>query len=386
MSSAASPRKLLFFIPEDWYVCSHRLPLIAGARSEGMDVVVVTRVGRKKQPMVDAGAAVVHTRLRRGFRNPLRDLSGLIDLIQIYRQQRPDIVHHVTPKSCLYGSLVAWLTGVKPVVNAMAGLGFLYTSRSLKARLARPLVALAFKWILSRPDSRIIVQNNDDGDFFHQQIGVPADRIVLVRGSGVDIDVFEPAAQQPAGKVRICLAARMIGDKGLFETVAAARLLQAQREDIEFVFAGEPDVENPSGVSAAQLQAWHDEGAVTWVGRVDDVASLLKTCHIGLLPSYGEGFPKSLLEAAACGLPLIATDTTGCREICLGGVNGLYVPLRDPAAIAAAVTQLADDPELRARFGRESRKMVVENFSEAIVVSQTVDLYRNMLGEEPGNE
>jgi len=386
LSGLGQPRKLLFLIPEDWYVCSHRLPLIVGARAEGLDVAVVTRVGKEAEPIRAAGAVVVPARLRRGFRNPLRDLGGLFELVRIYRAQGPAIAHHVTPKSCLFGSLAAMTTGVPAVINAMAGLGFLYSSNGLQARLARPLVKVAFRFILSRPGSRMIVQNNEDGDFFRQKIGVPADRIVLIRGSGVDVERFHPVAGEPAGRIRFCLVARMISEKGLSETVAASRRLRAVRQDIEFVFAGEPDVENPSGVSAAQLQAWHDEGVITWLGRVDDVAAVLNTCHVGLLPSYyREGLPKSLLEAAACGLPLIATDTTGCREICLDGVNGLHVKTRDVASLVAAVTTLADDPELRARLGRESRRLVVENFSEAIVVRQTMALYRELLGGAVGH-
>lgn len=387
MSSAKKIRKLLFLIPEDWYVCSHRLPLIAGACREGLEVTVVTCVNKAEQPILAAGAKVVRSRLHRGFSNPLQDVIGFLHLLRTYRRERPDIVHHVTPKSCLYGSLAARLTGVRIVVNAMAGLGFLYTSNSWKARLVRPWVTLAFKLLHFRSDARVIVQNMDDGEFFIQNINLEPQNLVLIRGSGVDIDSFKPMVQEPQGKIRFCLVARMISEKGLFEVVAAARILQAERQDLEFVFAGEPDVDNPSGISAAQLQAWHDEGVVSWLGRVSDVAALLNTCHVGILPSYyREGFPKSLLEAAACGLPLIATDATGCREICHDGINGVLVPVRDVAAVVAAVKILADDAQLRVQYGRESRRLVEENFSEAIVVEQTMNLYQELLSEKANYE
>ncbi|MFT5234223.1 MAG: glycosyltransferase involved in cell wall biosynthesis [Candidatus Krumholzibacteriia bacterium] len=386
MSGAENPKKLLFLIPEDWYVCSHRLPLIEGAIDRGMVVTVVTRVDREKQPILDAGAQVIPSRLHRGFSNPVQDLIGFIHLLTIYRRERPDIVHHVTPKSCLYGSLAARLTGIKNVVNAMAGLGFLYTSSTWRARLVRPWVTLAFKLLHFRSKTRVIVQNNDDGDFFIQNINLDLQNLVLIRGSGVDTKTFKPVEREPQGKIRFCLVARMISEKGLFEVVAAARILQAERQDLEFVFAGEPDVDNPSGISVGQLQAWHDEGAITWLGRVSDVAALLNTCHVGLLPSYyREGFPKSLLEAAACGLPLLATDATGCREICQDGVNGVLVPVRDVASVVAAVKLLADDPQLRERYGRASRRLVEENFSETIVVEQTMSLYQELLSENAEN-
>lgn len=344
MPSLDLERKLLFLIPEDWYVCSHRLPLIVGAKAAGLEVTVVTRVDKHEQPMLDAGATVVAATLRRGFRHPLQDMMAFLDLLRIYRRQQPDIVHHVTPKSCLYGSLAAYFSGVSLVINAMAGLGYLYTSKGLKARLARPLVTQAFKLLLSRPAARVIVQNQEDHDFFCSAIGLRPEKVVLIRGSGVDIEKFRPVPAEPSGKIRICLAVRMIREKGLFETVAAARRLLEVRQDLEFVFAGDPDVENPSGVSADQLQAWHDEGVITWLGRVEDVPAVLNSCHIGILPSYREGLPKSLLEAAACGLPLIATDATGCREICLDRVNRLQVKPRDVESIVTAVTTLADDP------------------------------------------
>jgi glycosyltransferase involved in cell wall biosynthesis len=356
--------------------------LIRGARKEGHTVTVVTRVKDHGDIIAAAGAEVVPTNLRRGFRNPLGEIRGLIDLIRIYRWQKPDLVHHVTPKSSLFGSLAAWFTGVPAVVNALAGLGYLFASRKLKARVLRPAVSQAFRFLLGRGRSRVIVQNEDDRDFFQKMIGIDSDRVVLIRGSGVDTAVFRPGSVPPVDKFRVCLVARMIWEKGIRETVTAAREMRAIREDIEFVLVGAPDTESPSGVPEEDLRAWHREGIINWLGHVDDVASLLGGCHLAILPTYyKEGFPKSLLEAAACGLPLVATDVTGCRDICRDGVNGLMIEPRDPMAIVTAVTRLADDPELCRRFGRESRKLVETHFSEEIIVDQTMDLYRSMQQE-----
>jgi glycosyltransferase involved in cell wall biosynthesis len=205
--------------------------------------------------------------------------------------------------------------------------------------------------------------------------------VVLIRGSGVDTSAFRPGDPPPTGKVRVCLVARMIWEKGVRETVAAARMMKERRDDIEFILVGDSDTESPSGVPVEDLRAWHQEGIITWLGHVDDVPTLLTECHVALLPSYREGFPKSLLEAASCGLPLVATDVTGCREICRDGVNGLLIPPQDPGAICSAVASLADDPERRMRFGRESRRLVETRFSEEIIVEQTMALYRDIQQE-----
>lgn len=360
------------------------MPLIRGARREGHTVTVVTRVKDHGPPIEAAGAELVPTSLRRGFRNPLKELLGLVDLIRIYRREQPDLVHHVTPKSSLFGSFAAWVNGVPGVVNALAGLGFLYASTGMMARLLRPAASLAFRLLLGRGNSRVIVQNEDDRGFFVNQIGLVPAQVVLIRGSGVDTSAFLPAETPPAGKVRVCLVARMIWEKGVRETVDAARRMKGRRDDIEFILVGASDTESPSGVPEKDLRAWHREGVITWLGHVDDVPSLLRGCHVALLPSYREGFPKSLLEAASCGLPLVATDVTGCREICRNEINGLLIPPRDPAAICDAVARLADDPELRARFGRESRHLVETRFSEEIIVEQTMALYSEIQQELAG--
>lgn len=373
--------KILFYIPEDWNVCTHRLPLIEGAVREGHSVTVVTRVKDHKEIIEAAGATVLNAKLRRGFRDPVSDFKGLLDLIRIYRSVGPDLVHQVTPKTCLWGSMAAWRTGVPAVINALAGLGYLYVATGLKVRLLRPVITLAFRILLGRGRSRVIVQNVDDQAFFTDVIGIDPELVILIQGSGVNTSLYQPVAPPTEGKIRVCLVARMIWEKGIRETIAASRKIKAKRDDIEFVLVGSSDSESPSGVPEQELRAWHDEGLITWLGHSDDVPGLLNGSHIAFLPTYREGFPKSLLEAAACGLPIIATDVTGCREICRDGVNGLLIKSHDVDAIVEAVVRLADDPDLRLQFGQESRRIVTAHFSEEIVVEQTMDLYR-AIGQE----
>ncbi len=375
------PRRILFFIPEDWYLCSHRLPLVRGAVAAGLETTVVTRVRDHADPIRETGAELVPIRLRRGFHGLGEEASGLRELIGVYRRVRPDLVHHVTPKSVIYGSLAARLAGVPGRVNALAGLGFVYTATGLRARLRRGIVSSTFRFMLRGRGSRLIVQNDDDRAFFRDRIGVPDPSIAVIRGAGVDVDAFRPADAEPPGPLRVCLVARLLGDKGVRETVEAARRLRERRDDIRILLVGRNDPVNPASIGDDELAAWAAEGVVELTGHVDDVPALLRSCHAALLPSYREGLPKSLLEAGACGLPMVATDVTGCREICRDDVNGLLVPPRDPEAIVRALETLADDPARRRRYGEAARRIVVEEFSDELVAERTVALYLDLLEE-----
>ncbi|MBU8871802.1 MAG: glycosyltransferase family 4 protein [Gemmatimonadales bacterium] len=373
------PLRILFFIPEDWYVCSHRLPLLRGAIAKGYEVVVVTRVTNHAGPILETGARLVPASLKRGFRNPLDDLVGLIELMRIYKREKPDIVHHVTPKSVLFGSLAAWLTRIPAVINALAGLGLLFASNKWYARLLRPIVAAAFRFLLARGNSQLIVQNRDDEEYFAGSLGIARQRIKLIRGAGVDVEEFHPVPAPPVPPYRVCVVSRMLFEKGIAEAVEAAVRIGESRDDVQILLAGEPDLDNPMGIPVARLETWSKENNVEWLGRVSDVAGLVQGCHVALLPTYyREGLPKSLLEAAACGLPLVATDVAGCREICHDGVNGILIPPRDVPAIVEAVLRLIDDAGLRERMGHQSRALVESEFKVEKVVDQTMDLYREM--------
>jgi glycosyltransferase involved in cell wall biosynthesis len=264
----------------------------------------------------------------------------------------------------------------------MAGLGFVFTSSSTKARLLSGPITLALRVLLRGRRTRLIVQNADDATFFRDRIGVPAAAVATIRGAGVDVSAFTPAAAEPAGPLRVVLVARMLADKGIHETVAAASLLRSRRDDIRILLAGRGDSDNPAAITQSQLDAWAAEGVVEVLGHVQDVTALLRSCHVALLPSYREGLPKSLLEAAACGLPIVAADVPGCREICRDGVNGLLVPARSAAPIAAALERLADDPARRRAMGAASRRLAVDEFAEEIVVTATMALYAELLGKD----
>jgi glycosyltransferase involved in cell wall biosynthesis len=373
------PAKILFFVTEDWYFCSHRLPLAVAAKEAGYDVTVVTRVRQHEGVIKSHGLKLVPIELSRHGLNPLVDLPLVAKLFRIYRHERPSLVHHVAMKPILYGSLVAHLLGVPAVVNAFPGLGYLYASASRRAWFVRALLERILRRLLRGPNTRTIVQNPDDLQRLVDEDVLEPARSVLIRGSGVNLSVYAPRPEH-AGVPLVILASRMLWDKGVGEFVAAAKDLREQGMAARFALVGGTDSGNPRAVSLAQLSAWNETGAVEWRGRRNDMPRIFAESHIVCLPTYyGEGVPKVLIEAAACGRPIVATDVRGCREVVRHGENGLLVPPRDPKALAEALRVLIQDPDLRARMGRRGRQIAESDFSVEKVVRETLALYRELL-------
>ncbi len=365
--------KLLFFVTEDWYFCSHRLALAVAAREAGFGVVVVTRVREHGKVIRQAGLDLIPFEISRRGINPFRELGALARLAALYRREKPDLVHHVAMKPVLYGALAARLTGVPHIVNALAGMGWLFTSANLIARVIKPLVRLTFRFLLRH--TSVIVQNPDDAALM---AGIGLRRARVIRGSGVDPEVFRPGIE-PTGTPLVVLPARMLWDKGVGEFVEAARQLKARGVIATFALVGEPDPENPASVSKAQLAAWHAETVVEWWGQRDNMPEVFAQTHIVCLPSYREGLPKALLEAAACGRPIVATNVPGCREIVRDGENGVLVPVCDAPALAEALARLIADPGMRRRMGERGRTLVVGEFSQERVIAETLAVYREAM-------
>jgi glycosyltransferase involved in cell wall biosynthesis len=310
--------------------------------------------------------------------NPFRELTLLAHLIRLYRREAPDVVHHFTIKCVVYGSLAARLTGVKRRINAVAGMGYVFTSNAIRARILRPLVRWLMKVALDGDQSRLILQNSDDCAAFEKAKLVASGRLRLIRSSGVNTQRFRPRTHIPADHTsfRVILAARLLWEKGIREYVDAAQQLKAAGLGIDFLLAGSADLGNPSAVPAASLREWNDAGLIKLLGHVEDMAYWLHRVDIAVLPSYyREGVPKSLLEAAACGLPAITTDAPGCRDIVEHEVSGLLIPCRDATALARAIQRLYDRPDERVRLGAAAREKVLQTFDERIVLARTMDVY-----------
>ena len=364
--------KLLFVVTEDWYFVSHRLPLAVAAREAGFDVAVATRAGRQADVIRNAGIRLIPFELSRRSGNPFAEM---IALWLLYRRERPDIVHHIALKPVILGALAAWLARVTAQVNAVNGLGWLFTAPGRAERLIRPVLLWMLGRLLMQPHSLTIVQNPEDKALLESS-GVPTARLRLIRGAGVDVQIFYPVPPPPE-PLCIVLVARMLWDKGVGEFVEAARCLTEAGVNARFVLVGDPDPVNPASVSESTLRSWHGQHGVEWWGRLDDIPAVLQAAHIACLPSsYGEGLPKSLLEAAACGLPIVTTDAPGCREVVRDGVNGLLVPVRDAAALAAALKKLVDNAALRRSMGEQSRLRAEIEFDQKTVIAQTLAVYR----------
>jgi len=375
---AARP-KLIYLVTEDWYFWSHRLPMARAAQHAGFDVAVATRVAAHGERIRAEGFALHPLRWRRRDIGPWASLRAVGEVYRLYSRERPLLVHHVALKPAVLGSVAALLAGVPAVVNAVTGVGFVASSPSLRARLLRRPMDFALARLLERPNSRVIVQNEDDRALLLSLRSGADERIVVIRGSGVDTTHFRATPEPPVPPVTAGYAGRMLADKGVAVLVEAQQSLRRRGGDLRLVLAGTPDPENPSSIDAATLAAWRALPGITWLGEVDDIRTLWSMAHIAVLPSRREGLPKSLLEAAAMGRPLIATDVPGCREIARDGVNALLVPPDDAGALAAALERLADDAELRRRFGAASRALVESELAADAVGAATVACYRSLL-------
>lgn len=369
---------LLFLVTEDWYFVSHRLALARAAHDAGYRVVVATRVQSHGEQIVAAGCELVPLGWRRSGNTPWSHLQALRELTSLYRRIRPDLVHHVALKAVVFGSIAARRSGVQRVVNALAGLGFVFVSSTPRARLLRPLLKQMLRHALRGPTKRVIVQNRDDRRVLVEAGLVPADQVVLIRGAGVDPERY-PEADVTREPATIVLVARMLWEKGVGEFVAAASELQRRGVAARWVLVGDTDPDNPRPIARAQLLAWQATGAVEWWGHRDDVPAVLAAATIYALPTrYGEGIPRSLLEAAAAGLAIVTTDTPGCREVVDDNVTGLLVPPGDVPALTAALERLLGDPRLRRRLGRAAREKVSEEFALPGVLAATLGVYREL--------
>jgi glycosyltransferase involved in cell wall biosynthesis len=379
-------------VTEDWYFCSHRLPVARAARDAGFEVVVATRVRAHGDPIRAEGFALYPLAWRRRGDGMGGAIRAIAEIVRLYRAERPDIVHHVALKPVLFGGVAVGLafagarTAAPARIAAVMGLGSGFARQSLGARLRRPLLGWALRLGAGRAPGPVVVQNPEDGAAL-ARLGLDPARIALIRGSGVDTAWFSPLAEPEAGgaEVTVALVARMLRAKGVLDAVAAIRALRAEGLRVALVLAGPTDPDNSDSLTPKHLARLAGEAGIEYLGAVADVRAVWRRAAIAVLPSsYGEGVPKSLLEAAACGRPIVATDVPGCREIVRAGESGFLVPPGDVAGLARAVARLAGDPALRASFGRAGRRLVEREFAEGIIMRQTLALYRAALAQRRG--
>jgi glycosyltransferase involved in cell wall biosynthesis len=364
--------RLLYLVTEDWYFISHRLPMARAARDAGYEVHVACRVGRHADDIAAEGFTLHALPWSRSSRGAAT-LAGEVRAIRrLYRELRPLMVHQVALKPVILGSLAS--TGHRiGTVNSVAGLGSGFIASGLVAALRRQGLSTALKALLNRPLAITVVQNPDDRTAL-EGLGVRPDRLALIPGSGVDVDLLRPLPE-PEGPITVGFAGRLLADKGVAPLVEAAGMLRRDRPDLRLLLAGTPDPSNPASIPPAEIERWRGLPGVELLGHVSDIASFWSRCHIAVLPSRREGLPKALLEAAALGRPLVATNVPGCREVAREGVNGILVPVDDAQALAQAIGRLADESDLRRRYAAAGRTLVEAEFSAVAIGKQTLAVY-----------
>jgi glycosyltransferase involved in cell wall biosynthesis len=370
------------------FFVSHRLPLALGARKAGFDVALFTGQAGSEQMEATAvtqldAANVLHRRTvsRSSGINPLVELFGLLQLIGFLLRYQPQVVHCASPKGVLYGGLAARICRVPTVVLAISGMGYAFTQGAQQGaarRWVRRVYGFLVRFAFGHPNGRVIVQNEDDRADLLVSGVVKPERVTLMPGSGVDLTLFANSKLAPKERM-VLLPARMLEDKGVREFVGAARKLKQLEPDWRFVLAGSAGYDNPSAITQSELEQWHAEGVVEWLGHVEKMVPLFNSAAIVCLPSYREGMPKALLEAAAAGCAVVTTDTTGCREAIDPGVTGDLVAVRDVDALTAALLSLIKDEARRLSYGEKGRQRAVDRFSVDSVVQQTVGIYKELL-------
>ncbi|SFS11567.1 Glycosyltransferase involved in cell wall bisynthesis [Dyella sp. OK004] len=377
--------KIILFANTDWYLYNFRLSTALHLKQGGHDVILLSPPGDYGHRFASYGLRWIALPMQRSGLNPLRELRTVYALVALLKQEKPGLLHSFTVKSAIYGAIAARMAGVPAVVNAVAGMGYVFASESLKARLLRPLVRLLMRVTMGQGHSLLILQNPDDAKMFVDEGLVPEEKLRIILSSGVNTMQFRPVERRASPKrpLRVLLAARLLWAKGIREYVEAARLLKDKGRDIEFLIAGMPDTGNPQSVTTEQILAWSEAGIVTWLGHMADMHAFLPSADVMALPSYyREGVPKSLIEAAACGLAIVTTDRPGCREVVArDGIDGLLVEPRDEQSLAHAIARLDDDRDLLHQLGIQARRNALKHFDERIVISKTMDVYTELLPE-----
>jgi glycosyltransferase involved in cell wall biosynthesis len=372
--------RIILFANTDWYLYNFRLSLAKELRAQGHEVILVSPAGPFESLLQAEDFQWIPFPLSRQGINPLQELRTLWKLTRLYRQVNPDIVHHSTVKCVLYGSIAAHVLRIPGIINSITGLGHLFIDSGTVTRLLRFLASWLYR--LNLRGTQVIFENPEDRDIFIRRGFTKAENSHLILGTGVDVEKYKPTLNRNDVPI-VLFSSRILVTKGVLEYTEAARLLKQKGIRARFALAGRTDAGNPASIPEEQITAWKNSDLLEWWGWQSNMPDALARADIFCLPSYREGVPNSLLEATACGLPIVTTDTPGCRDVVTHGVNGLLVPMKDAQAVADSLELLITDPDLRRKMGNAGREIAV-NFSNIKVNRETLAVYRKLIASGKG--
>jgi len=373
-------KKLLYVVNSPEFFLSHRAPLAKAAKDNGYSVHVATSKGEAAQEIVRLGFIFHEVSFSRSGQNPFTELKTVLMLKALFEQLRPDLIHLVTIKPMLYGGFVNRLTINAPLVGAVSGLGTVFTSTSVLGRLRRFIIKRVYSFALSCKLVKVIFQNPDDRSALLNSGVISPDNSILIRGSGVDLTEYKSTPEPERDKVQVVMAARLLIEKGVHEFYRAAKLLKSRGTAVEMKLIGTPDSGNPKSLSEWEFELWKSESFINVLGFRCDIAEQYADANIVCLPSYyGEGLPKSLIEAAACGRAIITTNSPGCNYAVEDGVTGILIPSKNHVALADAIEKLVKDAKKRSQMGKAGRAFAEKHFDINVVVKQHLDIYRDLL-------
>lgn len=371
-------KTILFVVNTPRFFLSHRLPLAIAAKKAGFNVHVATKSGSEISQIRDQGLVHHVIPFERSGQNIISDMAALMSLIQLFRLIQPSLVHLVTIKPVIYGGIAARIVGIKSVVAAISGLGTVFIDRSFKGSIRRLLILKLYKEAFKQSRLVVIFQNKDDRKMFVNKNLVNYESCQIIRGSGVKLSDY-PYIPEPNSIPIVVMAARILKDKGVFEFIESAKILKQKGMEIIFRLIGESDLDNRTGISEELLNQWQDDGFVELLGYRQDIANQYALANIICLPSYREGLPKSLVEAAACGRAVITTDVAGCRDAITPKITGLLCPAKDSIGLSNAIEWLANNTNKRKKMGKAGRELAETEFAIERIVEQHMDIYLELI-------
>jgi glycosyltransferase involved in cell wall biosynthesis len=374
-------KKLVFVVNVDWFFISHRLPIALKAISEGYEVHLICKDTGKSKELSELGLHVHNIPFSRSGGKLSNEIHSLLGLRRLFKNINPNIIHAVTIKPVIYSGLSLHFLKKKPnFVAAISGLGYVFSANSFRAKLTKLLVSILYKFAFYHKSKVVIFQNTTDEKILSSVTNLSENEKVLIKGSGADLGIYKYCKEPDSSSIKIAMACRLLKEKGVYEYVEAAKIVHSKLDNVEFLLAGTPDEENPNSISQAELDEWNNNGIIKSLGHCKNISKIFSDSHIITMPSfYGEGVPKVLIEAAACGRPIVTTDNPGCRDSIIPDVTGKLVPIKDSLSLAEALIKLIKNPTLRVTMGKKAREYAEREFDEKSVVQKHMNIYSKLL-------